>query len=117
MIERRRSQRVVPPSPFFGTVRAAEAARVVDLSVHGAQVEVPTPLRPATECSVSLPTGGGPMRVRAHVRRCRAVRTSGESGLAYRAGLEFVALERRQTEDIEDVIVELVLGGCRAEAR
>jgi len=112
MIERRRSQRVVPPNPLFGTVRAAESARVVDLSVHGAQVEVPMPLRPATECSVTLPSGDGPLRVRAHIHRCRAILAGGGGGMAYRAGLEFVALERVQAESIEDVIVDLVLSAA-----
>ena len=32
--------------------------------------------------------------------------------MAYRAGLEFVALERGQAESIEDVIVDLVLSAA-----
>ena len=86
----------------MGTVKATVPARVVDISPFGAQVEVPSALRPLVECDVTLPLERGPLRVRARVQRCRAAAMEGSatSGptLMYRAGLEFVAIDEATGE-------------------
>jgi hypothetical protein len=105
MIERRRSQRVPPPLSLYGSVRATEKARIVDISPHGIQVAVASPLIPADKCHISLPVEDGVLKVRALVHRCRC--TGGE--LPYRAGLEFLKLTRREVEMIEDKIVDICL--------
>ena len=110
MVERRRSPRVSPPVEVVGMVKATVPARVVDLSAAGIQVEVASPLRPAVECNISLPTADGDLKVRALVLRCRAsiMRQvgSGERGMVYRAGLAFLDLSPGQVEVLEDAIVE-----------
>ncbi len=107
MIDRRRSQRITPPQGLWATIKAAERARIVDLSPHGAQVEVDIPLSPAKEFSVALPIGSGEFRVRALVHRCRT--RQAKVGISYRAGLEFIKLGKEQVESIEDSIVDLCL--------
>lgn len=94
MNERRRSQRVAIPDELFGKVKATVPARIVDLSRDGVQVEIPTALRPAVECDISVPTAEGDLRLRARVQRCRATSMKPNDGngnrLVYRAGLQFV---------------------------
>ena len=109
MVEHRRSRRVLPVEPLLAKVGAVRSARVVDLSVHGVQLEAPSGLRPDSVCSVSLATGSGQVQVRARVRRCRAVRGASHDGLFFNAGLEFVELDPAQVEAIEDLIVDLCL--------
>ena len=72
MMERRRSQRIPVPEDRFGRVKATVPARIVDISRHGVQLEVPAALRPAVECDLTLPAGAGDVRIRARVQRCRA---------------------------------------------
>jgi len=82
------------PDDVFGKVKATVPARILDLSRDGIQVEVPTALRPAVECDVSVPTAEGDLRLRARVQRCRAASMKSSDGedrrLMYRAGLQFV---------------------------
>jgi hypothetical protein len=94
-MERRRSERVPVPGDRFGRVKATVPARIVDISRHGVQLEVPAALRPAVECDLALPVDGGDVRIRARVQRCRAMGFAGngnERKLVYRAGLEFVSV-------------------------
>jgi hypothetical protein len=106
MINRRRSQRVLPPIALYGSIRAAEKVRIIDISPHGAQVEVDTPLIPADTCSVSVPFEDGELRMKALVNRCQAF-SGGDH--QYRAGLEFVKLSHREIEQLEDSIVDICL--------
>lgn len=76
-------------------VKSTVPARVLDISPFGAQVQAAAALRPGVECDVTIPVEGGDMRIRAIVRRCRAAFVAdggdgGDSGMTYRAGLEFV---------------------------
>ncbi len=102
MDDRRRSKRVKPDENLVGTVKATVPARVVDISPYGAQVEIPSALRPMVECDVTLPLERGPLRVRARVQRCRAttMERSATAGpmLMYRAGLEFIAIDEATAE-------------------
>ena len=93
-MERRRSRRIRPTNDLHARVKATVPARIVDMSVAGAQIEVGSILRPSAECDIWIPDADGrPVRIRAEVRRCRAVGTTvlpgGERTVLYRAGLEF----------------------------
>jgi len=100
MNERRNTERFNIDGEVFGRVKATVPARLVDISISGAQVEVPSALRPAVECDVTVPTENGDLRVRARVQRCRAAAMKGNDGsvLMYRAGLEFLEISQREQE-------------------
>ncbi len=97
-MERRSNRRVRPNEELLGRVKATVPARVVDLSVDGALIEVGCILRPSAECDLWIPGDGfQSVKLRAEVRRCRAIGVEelpgGERGMMYRAGLRFTALE------------------------
>lgn len=96
MPDRRKSERYEPSETILGKVKATVPARVVDISEHGLQVEVPAALRPSVECDLTLSTEDGKIRVRARVQRCRAAELAATDGsdrrMMYRAGLEFVEI-------------------------
>jgi hypothetical protein len=95
-VERRRVPRQAVLDAVVTKVRTSVPVKIVDVSPFGAQIETGVPLRPATECSISLQLGDATVRLRALVMRCRASiaggrgKASEESGLRYLAGLEFV---------------------------
>lgn len=96
MNERRRFPRHQVSEEVFGRVKATIPARILDISPHGAQIELASALRPAVECDLWLPTKDGQLRIKATVRRCRAagLRSDGHAGreMVFRAGLEFLGL-------------------------
>ena len=109
MIERRRSQRVEPPQRLRARVKNANGALVLDVSPHGALLQTSAPLGPRSECNVILALETGDLRLRGIVRRCRARVDESGGGLVYRAGLEFLDLERGRRECLEEALVELLL--------
>ena len=105
-MERRRNRRIRPNQELLGKVKATVPARVVDLSVDGAQIEVGCILRPTAECDLWLPGDGRQsVKLRAEVRRCRATGVKelpgGERGMVYRAGLQFTALDPEARSALE----------------
>ncbi|MCG6964041.1 MAG: PilZ domain-containing protein [Acidobacteria bacterium] len=112
MNDRRRSERLKVGEDMFGRVKATVPARILDLSRHGIQVEIPSALRPAVECDISVPTAEGDLRLRARVRRCRAASMSSREGderhLVFRAGLEFVEVSPRAIRALEQTLTGLV---------
>ena len=112
-MERRRSRRIRPSNELHARVKATVPARIVDLSVSGAQIEVGCILRPSAECDIWIPDERGtPVRVRAEVRRCRAVGTrelaGGDRAVLYRAGLEFTGDEEVARRAIEAQIAAAI---------
>ncbi len=112
-MERRRSRRIRPTNDLHARVKATVPARIVDLSVAGAQIEVDCILRPSAECDIWIPgPEGQPVRVRAEVRRCRAVGTrelpGGEKAVLYRAGLEFMDTRKEAREAVEAQIAAAI---------
>jgi len=97
MSERRAVPRVEPAKPLKAKVRNSLAARVVDISVRGAQIEVTSSLRPHTACDLRIRLGDGELVIRATVRRCRAwgfgLDDRDQKALFYRAGVEFGAMD------------------------
>jgi hypothetical protein len=69
-----------------------EAAELIDLSVSGAQVQVPMRVSPTHVARVMLPDEPANIRCRATVAWSIAVPSSG--AIQYRAGLEFVGADR-----------------------
>ncbi len=112
MNDRRRSERLAAGENFFGRVKATVPARILDLSRHGVQVEIPSSLRPAVECDISVPTAEGDLRLRAKVQRCRAASMTSREGderhLVFRAGLEFVDVSPRAIRALEETLSGLV---------
>lgn len=105
-MERRKNRRIRPNQELLGKVKATVPARVVDLSVDGAQIEVGCILKPTAECDLWLPGDGRQsVKLRAEVRRCRATGVEelpgGERGMMYRAGLRFTALEPEARSALE----------------
>jgi len=109
MMERRRCQRIAPPQRLRASVKTAEAALVVDLSPHGALLEVATPLAPSRECNVALSLVAGELRLRGVVHRCRASTGMLGEGMVFHAGLEFVRLGAQQQQLLQDALVDLCL--------
>ena len=68
-------------------------AQVVDISDHGAQIEVSSPLAPKSAFDLKFRINGQDLVLRAQVKRCRVWKSSpdlaGNRALLYRAGVEF----------------------------
>jgi c-di-GMP-binding flagellar brake protein YcgR len=105
--ERRRSPRYRPHTEVYGRLKSVLPARILDISLHGAQVEVSQSLQRRAEVRFSLPTPEGDLLLHALVRRCsltglrKAEHAEGESVTVYRAGLEFVNLSQEQNEALK----------------
>ena len=102
MNERRSEPRLELTEPLAAKVKASVPARVMDLSVHGVQLEIAQSLRPNVSCELRVQLDGSEIGVRALVRRCRAIgfgfNELQQKVLLYRAGLEFqdVSLEIKE---------------------
>ena len=92
MLDRRRAPRVAPKKPMKAKIKTSLVARVIDISVSGAQVELPYSLPLRTGCDIRLQTNGTEISLRATVRRCSVLGWTEQEGkkvLLYRAGVEF----------------------------
>jgi hypothetical protein len=126
MPEKRRSVRFRPSGALYGRVKSVPA-KVVDISLHGAQVELCQSLPRRAEYRLVLPAPEGSLELRAVVRRCMLtdLKRAGEAaqeahlprlkagdGLTiYRAGLEFMELQPEQLAVLERTCAEQE--GCR----
>ena len=115
--ERRKSARRRPKKDIFGRLKSVLPARVVDLSMHGAQVEVSQSLQRRTEVRFSLSTlEEGELHLRAAVRRCSLTglrdgdAPGGDRVPVYTAGLEFVDVSAEQLEALRRVWARLDSG-------
>lgn len=130
----------MPPSraadPFGLEVRikAAEKARVLELSPLSALIEVDSPLAPGKEYSMTLPTRmpgeevaqalsgsqgdrswTGGLRLRVRVRRCQAVMSAVTGALAYRGKLEVIDLPESEERILREAVSGLESARrCRA---
>jgi c-di-GMP-binding flagellar brake protein YcgR len=91
MEERRKYPRFEAPCDTVSKVKSSISARIVDISQGGVLLELGTSLRPASTCDITVPTVDGELRLKAIVRRCRALSIPTDEGLrmVFRAGLEF----------------------------
>ncbi len=93
-------------------LRAFVAARVVDISARGVQVELSHPLPPKTLCDLRFAKGEGEVLLRAEVRRCRVWGMGddekGKRALRYRAGLEFADAPAVVLAKLGDVVPEIL---------
>jgi c-di-GMP-binding flagellar brake protein YcgR len=81
-----------------GTARGSVAARLLDLSLGGALIALPVPLRPDGVQDLQLEIGGDPFHVRAEVRHCQPI------GGEYHVGVEFVDIDPRDERRLRDFI-------------
>lgn len=91
MEERRRSPRYKVAEEVAGRMRATVKVRILDLSLHGMQVEAPVALPPKGSCEITVLAPSGERKLPSTVRRCRAEAVKSDKGveMVYRAGLEF----------------------------
>ncbi|MGE5235485.1 MAG: PilZ domain-containing protein [Acidobacteriota bacterium] len=93
MFERRAVPRVKPAKDLLAKVRGRVPARVVDISSHGAQLEVENTWSPQAVIDVRLQLDDGDIILRGRVCRCRAagfkLNGDDERILLYRCGVEF----------------------------
>ncbi len=89
-----------PGDPVTGTARAQVPARLMDLSVGGALLDLATALEMGAIHDFALALDGETLWVQGEVRRCRQVRGEG-----FEVGIEFIGIhpqdERRLREYIE----------------
>src|SRR5262249_57218833 len=74
--------------PVTGTARAQVAARLIDLSLGGALLDLATSLEVGAIHDFSLQLDGEMVWVQAEVRRCYAVRSG-----SYQLGVEFIGID------------------------
>ncbi|HUG53420.1 MAG TPA: PilZ domain-containing protein [Vicinamibacteria bacterium] len=83
-----------------GTARAQVPARLLDLSLGGALLDLATALEVGAIHDFSLQLDGETLWVQAEVRRCQQVRADG-----YRVGVQFIGIhphdERRLREYVQ----------------
>ena len=109
MIDRRLHRRV-RTNGVRARIRPGHAARVIDVSPDGAQVEAGRQLRPGSLVEVQLEDDERSVRVAARVVRCEATAISPDQGPTYRAGLSF-------TERCPWVCEQATHDGCEVPAR
>jgi PilZ domain len=97
MTERRAVPRARLVPPLEAKVMSIQSARILDISSHGAQIEVAGMLQPSGRCDLRIQFADGEFAAHATVRRCRAsgfsLDANNESVVLYRAGLEFDELD------------------------
>ena len=97
LYERRAVPRVEPRLPLDAKVMTIQAARILNISSRGAQIEVARALPPSGTCDLRIQFEEGEFAAHATVLRCNAVdlgsNDSEGSGVLYRAGLQFDDLD------------------------
>ncbi|MCD4749662.1 MAG: PilZ domain-containing protein [Thermoanaerobaculales bacterium] len=116
MKERRRAARLLPEQEIFGRIKATVPARIVDISLFGVQVEVPSALRPSVECNISLPVGEqDELRLRARIQRCRVngfdQSVSLGPAVVYRAGMEFEPMNSTKKKILQGILAQIRIDG------
>jgi len=108
MDERRRSPRYKVAHEVAGRMRATVKVRIIDLSLHGMQVEAPVGLPPKGACEITVLAPSGERKLPARVRRCRAEAMKSDKGveMVYRAGLEFEE-DGKSGLDVSSLISEI----------
>jgi hypothetical protein len=70
-------------------LRPGYAVSLVDLSVGGALIQGPRPLRPGARVHLQLQTGTRRLGISAHVLRCAVASLDSRHGVQYRGALKF----------------------------
>lgn len=91
-----------------GSITTPVDAEILNLSLGGALVEHQGPLLVGSECALTLPVTGAPVRVRSRVVHSavsgRATGPPGEGQLIYHTGLEFLKV----SAEVESVLAALI---------
>jgi hypothetical protein len=108
MKERRRSARLQLRADMRAKINTVQPSRIIDISLHGIQLETTRGLQRRMEYRLTVPTPEGPLQLRATVRHCcltalrreddapGAKNPTAEASPVYRAGLEFVDVTSEQ---------------------
>lgn len=109
--DRRKRPRVPLNGEVQGKIHTVTAAPVIDLSEHGALLEIPCALRPGSLYTLRIPFGEGEeISLRTRVVRCYVHgferKPSGEAGVRYRTAVEFIALSEREHALLQRRMVE-----------
>lgn len=103
MDERRRSRRVAPAGEICVLIGGNRPAQLMDISPHGAHLEIGSALSPNQQYRVALQLSDRTVRIRARVVHCKLTGyTSFGSGgqLIYRAGVEFLDVDPALADSI-----------------
>lgn len=101
--DRRHTPRITLDREVTVTIGSHLSARLVDISIAGVHLELGSALHPTHACQIAVPLPDGSVKITARVAHCKATGMAEKSaggGLVYRAGLEFVDIDRTVTEAI-----------------
>jgi len=82
--------------PVTGTARAQVPARLIDLSLGGALLDLGTALEVGAIHDFSLQLDGQTVWVQAEVKRCYAVRSGG-----YQVGVQFLGIDPHDQQQLQ----------------
>ncbi|MEE4271247.1 MAG: PilZ domain-containing protein [Thermoanaerobaculales bacterium] len=103
MDERRHSCRVAPTQETYVCISGNRTARLMDITPHGAHLELSSALNPNHQCRVVLELEDETLRLTARVAHCKLTgfQSFGSGGqLIYRAGIEFTGVDDEMAEAI-----------------
>ncbi len=107
-MERRRIARVALSGPPTVRTHDGVAARLLDLSLHGARLAHPGILRPGARCLVHLPAELGALRLPAQILWCTILGAEtgldGERYLQAQSGLGFLTLTEPQRKGLAGLL-------------
>lgn len=94
-----------------GKIHTVTSAPVLDISEHGALLEIPCALRPGSLYTLRIPFGQGPeLGLRTRVVRSYVhgfeQKPGGEAAVKYRTAVEFVALSEHEQRLLQQRIAE-----------
>ena len=102
----RRAPRVQLPIEVPGEVNGSLAARLVDLSSHGARLEHADILRPGHRCLLSVPLGFAEriLHLPSRVVWSQVRHIERQEGIVYHSGLEFQALPPDASQELGEYL-------------
>ncbi len=117
MIERRRCRRISPPQQLQVRVKYKDEAVMVDLTPYGTLLKTATPLAPQSRHKLSFAIDGEELNLQGEVRRCRLIQGDHKQHFQFFASMEFVHLERKLQESLEDALVDFSLTEMQCSTR
>ncbi len=115
MPERRGHVRLSVPGYLTGLFQEIRLVRLLDLSLEGACIEHPEPVREGAECFVDLPRALARLRLMGQVvwTRPRHAEPTTEGEVIYQSGLTFQGIEPEQRTALTAALELLSMEGQR----
>ncbi len=111
MTDRRRVVRITVPWHLTGPGFELRMGRLLDLSLNGARIEHPEPVRQGVVCYVDLPPALGQIRLTGRVVWTKLYESEqtfeGERRLHYQSGLAFIGVTPEQQTSLAGVLERL----------